>query len=257
MYWPAELTGPAPLVVVLHGGYGDGRQAEKNYHWDGQADTGRFVAVFPNGVGRSWNAGTCCGAAKNTDVDDVAFIRSVVADVQRAVAIDPRRIYVAGMSNGAMMAYRMACETTLFAAVAPVAGTILVPCSAARPISLLAIHGEADDRVPYAGGPGKAFSVSGQARVDGPSVPADNATFRRINDCAAPDTTRSGVVSTSVAACPDGRTVELISVAGAGHQWPGADPGLSLLGISPTPSNALDATSMIWQFFAAHPAPEH
>ncbi|MGV9827242.1 MULTISPECIES: extracellular catalytic domain type 1 short-chain-length polyhydroxyalkanoate depolymerase [unclassified Gordonia (in: high G+C Gram-positive bacteria)] len=255
MYRPAGLTGPAPLVVMLHGGYGDGAQAEKSYHWDAEADRGRFVAVFPNGIGKSWNAGTCCGPAQRTHVDDVGFIKAVVADVERTSPVDRRRIYVTGMSNGAMMAYRMACETDIFAAAAPVAGTILVPCAGARPISLLAIHGTADDRVPYGGGPGKAFSLDGQARVDGPSVPADNAAFRRINDCRSPHVVIRGVVSTSSAACPGGRTVELISIAGAGHQWPGSErnPRLSALGIVPEPSTALAATPTIWQFFAAHP----
>ncbi|MGV9713962.1 extracellular catalytic domain type 1 short-chain-length polyhydroxyalkanoate depolymerase [Gordonia sp. NPDC003424] len=254
MYRPAGLSGPVPLVVVLHGGYGDGRQAERSYHWDAQADRGRFVAVFPNGVGRSWNAGTCCGPAQQRRVDDVTFIRRVVASVAARMPIDPSRIYVTGMSNGAMMAYRMACETRLFAAAAPVAGTIMVPCAGAAPISLLAIHGTADDRVPYGGGPGKAFNLNGTARVDGPSIPADNALFRRINHCGPPKVTRSGDVTTSIASCPQARSVDLISIAGAGHQWPGAqrNPVLTALGLL-APSVSVDATSTIWTFFAAHP----
>ncbi|GAB88664.1 extracellular catalytic domain type 1 short-chain-length polyhydroxyalkanoate depolymerase [Gordonia rhizosphera] len=254
MYRPAGLTRPAPLVVVLHGGYGSGKQAERSYHWDAQADRGRFVAVFPNGVGRSWNAGTCCGPAQQSNADDVAFIRAVVDKVAAQTPIDRSRAYVTGMSNGAMMAYRLACQTDLFAAAAPVAGTILTDCSRAHPISVLHIHGTNDQSVPYGGGPGRYYSLKGTARVDGPSVPAVNATFRRIDSCAPPSVRRAGVVTTSVARCPGSRTVELITVDGAGHQWPGSSrsPLMDLVRPGNAPSTAFDATAVIWDFFAAH-----
>jgi polyhydroxybutyrate depolymerase len=118
---------------------------------------------------------------------------------------------------------------------------------------VLQIHGTADDRVPYDGGPGKAFAIDGNPRVDGPPVPSVNATWRSIDACAEPTSTTSGSVTTSTARCADGRTVELISVAGAGHQWPGGEPSplLERFGI-PAPSTALDATDTIWQFFAEH-----
>jgi polyhydroxybutyrate depolymerase len=88
-------------------------------------------------------------------------------------------------------------------------------------------------------------------------VPALNASWRRIDHCAAPVVKTSGVVTTSAASCPAGRTVELITIAGAGHQWPGAVPdplAQRLLGLDP-PSTALNATQVIWRFFAAHPHP--
>jgi polyhydroxybutyrate depolymerase len=92
-------------------------------------------------------------------------------------------------------------------------------------------------------------------KIDGPAIPDLIATWRRIGSCAPPAQTVDGVVSISVARCPQGRAVELVTVAGAGHQWPGArGPGAAaaeLLHLDP-PSNAVDATSTIWQFFAAH-----
>lgn len=251
-------TGQAmPLVIMLHGGYGSAAQAQRSYSWDAQADRGGFIVAYPDGVARSWNAGSCCGPAQSRNVDDVAFIGAVVADITRRGPIDPRRIYVTGMSNGAMMALRLACQTTLFAAVAPVAGTLLTGCGSAAPTSVLQIHGTADGRVLYTGGPGEAFNLDGTARVDGPPVPEVSATWRRIDGCAAPTSTVEGPVTRETAACPSGRAVELISVAGAGHQWPGA-PGAPVLertlGTDP-PSDALDATATIWRFFATHPAP--
>jgi len=254
LYRPDGTAQRAPLVVMLHGGYGTAGQAESTYGWDQQADTAKFVVAYPDGLYRSWNAGTCCGPPAALGVDDVAFVSEVVRSLEAEGAVDTDRVYVTGMSNGAMLAYRLACTTDLFAAVAPVAGTILVDCGDAAPTSVLHIHGAADKNVPYGGGPGSAVTVAGEPRVDGPSVPADNATWRTIDQCEPPVATTTGSVSTSTATCPHGRTVELITIAGAGHQWPGAKPNpvaQRLLGTDP-PSTAIDATQVIWDFFEAH-----
>lgn len=252
LYRPQGLPDAVPVVVMLHGGFGSGAQAERSYHWDAEADRGHFLVAYPDGLNRAWNAGSCCGEPERRNIDDVGFITAMVDTLARQIPVDRARIYVAGMSNGAMMALRLGCQTDVFAAIAPVAGTLLTDCSAARPTSVLQIHGTADDRVPYGGGPGKAFAVNGSARVDGPSVDSVNATWRGIDACAPPTSTTAGDVTTRTAACADGRTVELISVAGAGHQWPGGEPSPlaeKAAGI-PAPSTALDATGAIWQFFA-------
>lgn len=254
LYRPQGLTDAVPLVVMLHGGFGNGAQAERSYHWDNEADNGRFLVAYPDGLKRAWNAGTCCGEPQRSNADDVGFITAMVGAIEQQIPIDRARIYATGMSNGAMMALRLGCQTDTFAAIAPVAGTLLTDCSAAPPTSVLQIHGTADDRVPYNGGPGKAFAINGNPRVDGPSVESVNATWRSIDACGPPTSTTAGDVSTQIARCPGGRTVELISVAGAGHQWPGGEPSPlaeKLAGI-PAPSTALDATSTIWQFFTQH-----
>ena len=250
LYRPQGLTGAVPLVVMMHGGFGNGAQAERAYHWDAEADNGHFLVAYPDGLNRAWNAGSCCGNPERTGVDDVGFITAMVGTIQQQMSVDPGRIYATGMSNGAMMALRLGCQTDFFAAIAPVAGTLMTDCSGARPTSVLQIHGKADERVPYDGGPGKAFGADGNARVDGPSVPSVNATWRGIDACGPPTTITAGVVTTETAGCADGRTVELISVADAGHQWPGGtkSPLLEKLG-GAAPSTALDATDTIWQFF--------
>ncbi len=177
----------------------------------------------------------------------------MVGAIEEQMPIDRARVYVTGMSNGAMMALRLGCQSDTFAAIAPVAGTLLTDCSRARPVSVLQIHGTADDRVPYAGGPGRAFAVNGNPRVDGPPVESVNATWRSIDACGPPTSATAGDVTTQTAGCADGRTVELISVAGAGHQWPGGQrtPPAELAGV-PEPSTAFDATDTIWRFFDAH-----
>lgn len=253
LYRPAGLTEAAPLVVMLHGGFGNGAQAERSYHWDSTADRGHFLVAYPDGQGRAWNAGSCCGGPAQSNLDDVGFLTAMVGAIAQQTAVDMSRVYATGMSNGAMMSLRLACETDTFAAIAPVAGTTVTDCSRARPTSVLQIHGTADASVPYNGGPGKSLKFDGNPRVDGPAIPAVTAAWRAIDGCPAPTSTTAGVVTTETAACPDGRTVRLISVADAGHQWPGGvrGPLLDRLGL-PQPSTALDATDTIWEFFAQH-----
>jgi polyhydroxybutyrate depolymerase len=262
LYQPASLprSAPAPLVVMLHGALGTGSQAETAYGWNAEADREGFVVAYPDGLNRSWAvAPDCCGPPARDGVNDVAFVRQVVATVADRLPIDPDRVYATGISNGGMLAYRLACDTTLFAAIGPVAATQLGPCPTPAPTSVIHIHGTADRTVPYAGGPGKRDNGGtgrNPVRIDGPPTPDLLARWRTIADCAAPATTTSGPVSTSAATCPDGRAVELVTVTDAGHQWPGAagpEPQAQrLLDLDP-PATAPDATATIWRFFAAHP----
>jgi polyhydroxybutyrate depolymerase len=117
-------------------------------------------------------------------------------------------------------------------------------------VSVIHIHGLADTRVRFDGGKGDGYES-----IDGPPVPSVIASWRSVDRCGHPSTSVSGPVTTSTASCPDGRAVELITIAGAGHQWPGSAPKpllQRLMGSDP-PSTALDATDTIWRFFAAHP----
>jgi polyhydroxybutyrate depolymerase len=252
VYAPASRPAAPALVVVLHGGFGSGAQAEAAYHWDALADRAGFVVLYPDGLQRAWNAGDCCGEPRARGVDDVAFIEAAVRATARAYATDPARLYITGISNGGMMAYRLACESALpVAAVAPVAAALPVACEHPQRVSLLHVHGLADRNVPIAGGPGSGF-----AHVTYRPVSAGLAVFRNADRCGPPVTTTAGPVTTSRSACDGGRVVQLTTIAGAGHQWPGGAPpparAAALLRLDP-PSTALDATALIWAFFDAAP----
>ncbi|GAS97181.1 lipoprotein lpqP [Mycolicibacterium canariasense] len=232
LYIPDDLPPQAPLVVMLHGGFGSAAQAERTYGWDRLADTAKFAVAYPDGLGRAWNAGGgCCGRSATDGVDDVGFITSAVTDVARTVDIDPKRIYATGISNGGLMAYALACNASVFAAIGPDSATQLDPCPSPHPTSVLHIHGTADPRIRYDGGRGDGF-----VHIDGPPVQELNAFWRNVDQCAAPVVTVDGSVTTSAADCADGRGVTLMTVAGGGHEWPPF------------------ATERLWQFFAAHPA---
>ncbi|HTT07280.1 MAG TPA: PHB depolymerase family esterase [Gammaproteobacteria bacterium] len=257
IYRPALLSRQTavPLIVMLHGGFGSGRQAENSYRWDAQADREGFVVAYPDGIGHSWNAGgICCGPALREHVDDLGFLTRLIDAVTRAENIDPRRVYLTGMSNGAAMTYRYACEGTYpLAAIGPVAGSLSFSCSRPHPVSVLAIHGLDDQHVPFAGGQG----TKGVTQGSWMPVPQTLDAFRAADDCRPPAERRDGVLHTDTSNCAQGREVVLITLDGAGHQWPGAKSKSGIvqriLGLDP-PSTAMDATTTLWNFFQGHVA---
>jgi polyhydroxybutyrate depolymerase len=258
LYRPAGLSSSAPLVMVLHGAAGTGQQAEDSYGWDAQADSGKFLVAYPDGIRRSWDVDPdCCGVAARDHVDDVGFLTQLAGSF--GTLVDKSKVYATGISNGAMMSYRLACDTKTFAAIGPVSGTMINQCANPAPLSIIHIHGTADKTIPYNGGPGKRDNAGAgsrlPAKIDGPSVQSLIDTWRKIDSCPAAKTSTSGPVTTSTSTCANGRAVELITIAGAGHQWPGgkaAPLAQKLLGLD-APSTALQATPTIWNFFAAHP----
>jgi polyhydroxybutyrate depolymerase len=269
LHIPASLPKdrPAALVIDLHGGGGSAESAAKQTGFAAEADRGGFVLATPNGSGRdrpllsalgkpgllTWNAGACCAYAQAQGIDDVGFMRALVADVGRRVPLDPKRIYATGLSNGGMMAYRLACEASdLFAAIGVVSGVVMVsPCKPRFPVAVLHIHSDADQNVPLAGGVGpKALNKQSYPPV------MDSITFWAAHDDCGREpivsTPAPGVTLKSYPMCAAGTAVDFYLIAGGGHSWPGGQRMLKRLD---EPSQALKATPLIWQFFKAHPKP--
>jgi polyhydroxybutyrate depolymerase len=215
--------------------------------FDRQAEAGGFLAVYPNGWKRAWNAGRCCGRAARTGIDDVGFLTALLDELESRYPIDPSRIHATGISNGGMMAYRLASELgERFAAIAPVASAMVTDCREGRPVPVLHIHGTADRNAPYAGGVGSR-SYSG---FHYPSVDETLAPWRARNECRpAPETTNSSP-DLRVDRWPGLADVVLHTIEGGGHSWPG---GQRMSRFLDPPSEAVDATVTIWEFFAAHP----
>lgn len=232
VYRPGLLDEPAALVLAFHGHGGSPEGTERMTGWSDRADDLGAVIVYPEGIGVSFNAGDCCGAAHDQQVDDVSAALAMIDDVATHIPIDPDRVYSTGFSNGASMSYRLACETDRLAAIGPVAGIQFVPCHNPSTTSVMHIHGLADTTVPAAG----------ETRADGTVVrPLGDviAGWRGVLDCAPARESRSGDARRSFASCSDGRAVELITLDHFGHDWPTATDGV-------------DATAELARFFAHH-----
>lgn len=261
LYRPAQLDphqlgpqSPVPLVIVLHGGFGSGLQAERAYLWDDKADAEGFVVVYPDGIRHSWNAGgACCGPAQKDNVDDIAFLNRLIETVTHTQNIDPKRIYLTGMSNGAAMAYRYGCEGNIaIAAIGSVSGSLAVSCSP-HPVSVMEIHGLDDQKIPFKGGIGSQ-AIS---KVPWIGVERTLSLFSTAAGCPALTSRHDDSMLTTIAHCPKGIDIALIGIKGAGHQWPGSRqrrPFWERIGKIDRPSDAIDATNTLWDFFKNHPA---
>ena len=240
-----DAAAPRALVVVLHGHGGTAHQVMRVSRMNALADAEGFIAAYPDGTSwmntpwRSWNAGRCCGYAMARQVDDAGFLRALIGELERAYPIDPKRIYVAGLSNGAMMAYRAGCELSdRIAAIAPIAGALdRAACRPSDPVSLIVFHGTADVHVPYAGGRGR------HDRVDLPVAEAVRFWVER-NGCraAAERTVRDTVIEEDYGGCTGGAAVALYAIHGGGHRWFDRRRG-----------DPLSATALMWEFFSRHP----
>jgi polyhydroxybutyrate depolymerase len=240
---------PAPVVFYLHPLLMD-KSYLKGAGAIAKSDAEGFVAVFPDGVGRSWNGGACCGpangAGKKPLIDDVGFIRAVVAHVKSVACVDDKRIYATGFSNGGFLSNRLACEAAdLFAAVAPVSAVLgldAAHCNPSRPVPVLALNGTADNLVPYDGG----FSMPGVTSGTFMSAPESFAIWSAKNGCSgAPLVTfaNGSAVCQTYAHCAGGAEVTLCTLEGAGHCWFG-EP-FCVLGKNSSDLPAADAT---WEF---------
>ena len=249
--------GLLPLVLVLHGGGGNGTNAEKMTGFTGKAMKEGFLVVYPEGTGRfnkllTWNAGHCCGYAMEKNVDDTGFINALLDRLLKDYPVDPRRIYVTGLSNGGMMTHRLGIELSArLAAIAPVIATIFGDeRKPTHPVPALMINGMLDQSVPWQGGsPGGRFP----AAWDGtPAKPAlEQASFwAKANACeGSPDRQDRGSFIVSQYSCPAGRDVVLYLIKDNGHAWPGGQPGSRR---GDKPSTSISATDVIWAFFKAH-----
>lgn len=251
---------PMPLVLNFHGGGGNPKAARRSSKMDAKSDAAGFIVAYPAGSGRfpnhllTWNSGLCCGYAMTNQVDDVGFVEALLTDVGRHFEVDARRVYATGLSNGAMMSYRLACELPhRFAAIAAVSGPLgYARCAPERPVPVLHIHGTADRNAPYEGGVGPR-SIT---RTHFTSVPETIRRWVAFNRCRpVPATERKGHLRTdSYLPEPGGAEVVLITIEGGGHVWPGGN-GLLPGFVVGHDAGGLDANDVIWKFFEKHRLP--
>lgn len=214
------------LVVMLHGGLGNPERFAQTTGLHREPLKRPTIVVYPAGSGRfsnrllTWNAGVCCGYAQRENVDDVGFIDRVIEQVATEYPIDPQQVFVVGHSNGGMMAYRMACDRSgVVTGIGVVAGTMNYShnkCRPQRPVTVVSIHGEADQNVPIGGGIG----ANSRAGVSHRSVIETLRLWRNYDQCGASSAHRElGQASLDTYHCRAGRRVVDIRVHDGPHKW--------------------------------------
>ncbi len=256
-----RFEGPLPLVVVLHGGGGNATNAERMTRFSALADEEGFLVAYPNGTGAlpsvllTWNSGGLPVYAVENDVDDVGFLRALVDEIAQRAPVDRGRVFATGMSNGGMMVHRLAREAAdVFAAIADVSGAMnFTATDSTTPISVMMIHGRADEHVGYDGGrPARAVGRA-QDRVDASVAEATAYYVERLGLEPTPGRERCGKVTIETWSAPGdaaGRALVVVSIADEGHTWPG---GPVIRRAADVPTAEFDATVEIWRFFRAHP----
>jgi polyhydroxybutyrate depolymerase len=244
---------PAPLVIFFHGYGSTGESSARGFGLDAAADAHGFVLAAPDGTidaqgRRFWNATNACCNFENVDVDDVAYAAWLIDDVAGKVPIDRKRVYVAGHSNGGFMALRLACDLSpRIAAAVSLAGAAWSDpsrCNPTEPVSVLQIHGSADEIIRYGGGlvfdrptrqyPGAFATAMTWVVKDRCTVPPAPAGTMLDFDGTVPG---AETTETQASGCPPGISVDLWTVAGGSHELQPTATGLGA----------------IWTWMAAHP----
>jgi polyhydroxybutyrate depolymerase len=235
LHVPAGLDHPAGLVINLHGAGQTGGEQAAATNYNAVADQNGFVVAYPDGIDFSWADGRGASVPDRQGVDDVGFLSALIDQLSRDYGIARGRVFATGMSAGAFMATRLACERAdLVAAIAPVAGTLgaAFPCAPSRPVSVLQMHGTADAVVPFTGG--TMLGRGGYSDVV--AAPAMAQRWRDVDRCPAPvDNGPAGAEHRFTASgCAGGTEVVFVQIDGGGHTWPA------------------DASQQSGQFFATH-----
>lgn len=242
---PSGTTSALPLVIMLHGSGLTAADMRATSSMDSLADARHFIVAYAQGMGSpsDWNAGNCCGDASAMGTDDIAFLKAIISDVSVRIKLDRRRIYVAGFSDGARMAYRVACEmSSQIAAIAAVSGSLVTsPCAPPRVMPVIAFNGTADPSVLY----GEATAVPLP-----PGVPVSAASFPPVvrfwmASAGCKNTSSFLFARTTVRYLGTGcaSDVAFYSTVAGVHAWPtSADYGFS-------------ASVVIVDFFKAHVLP--
>jgi polyhydroxybutyrate depolymerase len=249
---------PVPLLLMLHGRGGSGEDIAELTNFSDLADENNFIVLYPDGLDNQWNYVKDVPGYSSMTHDDTAFLLALLDEVSSEYAIDKKRVYVAGFSNGGFMTQRLACDAPeRFAAFASVAaagfGGMPELCKTPSPLSILFIHGTFDAVIPWQG------MVRGNGYMLAPVT--DTLAFwsqyasceGEVTDTALPQKRESPETNVTLfsVGCRGDNEVLLYAVQGGGHNWPGVDD-LMAQDWAGTTNMDIVASDVIWEFFSRH-----
>ncbi|MBA56947.1 MAG: hypothetical protein CMK89_21065 [Pseudomonadales bacterium] len=271
VHLPAAYDGkkPLPVVVMLHGGGGNAKATNWETGWTDKADQAGFIAVFPNAAARNpnrrssfalnpqlWNDGSDRFYPDQTVVNDVRFLEALLDTLAASFAVNERRVYLTGFSNGASMSFLAAAKVPhRIAAIAPVAGACWIDPGALQPaVSMLYITGSDDPLNLIEGGSPRLANGNSDAVRSKPKPPVRESILKWVKALGLSERSRLLEQENGVTREVFGdRDVEVvyIRVEGLGHTWAGGRSILpaSMVGAS---SDKINATNVIWDFFQRH-----
>ncbi len=248
---------PTPVVLALHGAAMNGPMMATFCGMNEKSDAAGFIVVYPGGTGTgpflTWNSGGLPKSMTNK-TDDVAFTGKLLDDLATVANVDAKRVYVCGLSNGAMMSYRLAAELSdRIAAIAPVAGTVTVAESKPkRPVPVIHFHGTKDTFVPFDKPKDRPPQFMKLKSVDESIqlwVKLNGCNEKPTTDTLSKDGDAMKVTRATYTGGKDGAEVVLVTIEHGGHTWPGQKPPIDFIGKS---AMNISANDLIWEFFQKH-----
>ena len=245
-----DISKPVPLVISLHPAASWPAAEMRISGWNTIADQHDFLVVYPAGrdFPQVWPM------SPQDASTDALFVSDLIDHLESRFKIDPRRIYVDGISNGAAMAFAVSCRfPSRIAAVGAVAAAESISfdfCGDAAPVPMIAFHGTGDRIAPYHGG--KSGDPINPRQF--PAIRDWVADWAKRNRCAPDpvDTRITGEVHRfDYLNCPDQADVILYTIEGGGHSWPGQDDLPEWI-VGHTTQD-INATQLLWDFYIEHP----
>lgn len=261
---PPNVLKPAPAVLFFHGGGGTGLGSDRQTGFNALSDKEGFIVVWPEGVGRNWNDGREIpeSEAHSDKVDDLKFVGVMLDALGREFAVDSKRVFATGISNGGCFSHHLAAHLAdRIAAIAPVVGGLPEPLrdrfKPSHPVSVLILQGTEDPLVPFGGGDivagrkkrGRIVSTAEATALWIASTGVGKGVEVSWPDRDPDDACRVSAVTHSGG--KDGAEVVQVTITGGGHTWPGGRQYLPQ-GLIGRVCRDFDATSVIWEFFKAH-----
>ena len=232
-------SNPFPVLFNFHGGSGNATGQIYTADFRTIADTAKFILIYPEGLYGDWNMSLPGDSDSKNSTDDYGFIEKMIVQLSNSYAVDEKRIYAVGFSNGGGMAHGLAAsQSSRFAAIVSMAGNLyknVADNSSPSPTSILTIHGTLDGSRPY-----YDESLLGGYYYNIENMHSYWVDKNQCNETPTESTffSSGSIIHQTFENCSDGHSIEHYKVMNGGHYW------LSFF------QNNIPTNQIIWNFLS-------